>query len=194
MSTKFSQYDEEQAILANVQKTGTFLDLGAYHPEIFSNTRALYLQGWSGMCVDVSPAAVKALATAYACEPRVTVVQAAVAVEAKWLTIQLTDDAVTTSDKEVYQTWKAAGGYYGSVRVLAIPVACLITGPLDFINIDVEGCSADIFLHLLGHLVGQHPACMCVEHDRRTPELIAAAAAHGYRPVYTNGTNLVVAK
>lgn len=35
-------------------KTGTYLDIGAYHPWKGSNTFMLYLWGWSGTCVDIN--------------------------------------------------------------------------------------------------------------------------------------------
>ena len=37
------------------QKIGTYIDVGAYHPKLFSNTYLFYKRGWSGICIDPNP-------------------------------------------------------------------------------------------------------------------------------------------
>jgi hypothetical protein len=90
--------------------------------------------------------------------------------------------------------WKGTAHYYGSVFMQPVPVyqfiRCFDRHP-NFINIDVEGQSSDIFLDLLNHA---SPACWCVEHDDRADELEAKAAHYKYRVVLRNGTNLVFAR
>jgi hypothetical protein len=39
------------SIFRDVEK-GFYIDVGANHPEIISNTYAFYLKGWSGICID----------------------------------------------------------------------------------------------------------------------------------------------
>jgi FkbM family methyltransferase len=39
------------SILRDVEK-GFYIDVGANHPEVISNTYAFYLKGWSGICID----------------------------------------------------------------------------------------------------------------------------------------------
>ncbi len=54
----YSQYDEEKHILAALEHSpdpSVFLDIGAWHPTIFSNTRCLIERGWSGLIVEPSP-------------------------------------------------------------------------------------------------------------------------------------------
>lgn len=55
--TRYSQFEEQDAILqAFAGKTdGRFLDLGAWDPITFSNTRALVGLGWSGVMIEPSP-------------------------------------------------------------------------------------------------------------------------------------------
>lgn len=43
-----------ELMMQNKMRIGTYLDIGAYHPWIGSNTFLLYLWGWSGTCVDIS--------------------------------------------------------------------------------------------------------------------------------------------
>jgi len=62
----YSQYGEQDHILKAVvdcwiagvdpfPSHGTFLDIGSWHPTIFSNTRALIELGWSGVIIEPSP-------------------------------------------------------------------------------------------------------------------------------------------
>lgn len=44
------------AILSR-QKTGFYVDIGAYHPKVFSNTYLFYKRGWRGICVEPNPEA-----------------------------------------------------------------------------------------------------------------------------------------
>ena len=34
---------------------GFYVDIGAYHPKLFSNTYLFYKKGWRGICVDPNP-------------------------------------------------------------------------------------------------------------------------------------------
>ena len=53
----YSQRDEEKYILEafDGKTDGRFLDIGAWHPTVFSNTRALIEMGWSGVMIEPSP-------------------------------------------------------------------------------------------------------------------------------------------
>lgn len=35
--------------------SGVYVDVGAYHPKLFSNTYLFYKKGWKGICIDPSP-------------------------------------------------------------------------------------------------------------------------------------------
>ena len=79
----YSQLNEEEFILdatAHIER-GRFLDIGAYHSKTFSNTRALFERGWSGVMIDCAPRALVSLLEDYGAEERITIVNAAVALE-----------------------------------------------------------------------------------------------------------------
>lgn len=46
----------EDALLRSIFRTktesGTYVDIGCYHPQKWSNTYAFYIMGWRGLCVD----------------------------------------------------------------------------------------------------------------------------------------------
>jgi len=100
----YSQYDEEAAILsltAGVPPSHRhFLDLGAWEPKTFSNSRALYEAGWSGVVVDPSPSAILKQVEEYGDEPRIEIVSLAVGCVpggyGSILPITITDDCVST--------------------------------------------------------------------------------------------------
>jgi FkbM family methyltransferase len=37
------------------RKRGYYIDVGAYHPKVFSNTYLFYKKGWRGICIDPNP-------------------------------------------------------------------------------------------------------------------------------------------
>lgn len=211
----FSQYDEQQAILGYFQdgagskwkrrvgdidvtvavEDRRFLDIGAWSPKVFSNTRALFEAGWSGVVIDPSPDAVKGLAKEYG-QPtsRVQVVGAAVALDGAPIQIKLTDDSVSSADLETQLKWAEEGGYYGVATFIPItwPQINNWWGGFNFVNIDAEGLSVDLFRAMLDS--GAEPECCCVEHDGRLVELAELATARGYRLLYSNGTNAVWGK
>jgi FkbM family methyltransferase len=53
----YSQYGEDKVIneVFSGQKKGFCVEVGAFHPKIFSNTYGLYKKGWQGICIDPNP-------------------------------------------------------------------------------------------------------------------------------------------
>ena len=56
-SVSFSQFGEDLICryLCDFGATGFYVDIGAYHPMLFSNTYSLYRRGWRGVGVDPNP-------------------------------------------------------------------------------------------------------------------------------------------
>jgi FkbM family methyltransferase len=193
----YSQYDEEKHILAAFpeDKTeGRFLDVGAWHPTDKSNTRALYDRGWSGVMIEPSPQPVRALIEGYGYDPRVTIVAAALAIEKGFAELQITDDLVSTSDLKNYLAWKDHAKYIGKLVVPTITWEEIGNryGGFDFVNIDAEGISVDLFRRMVE--IGHYPTVVCVEHDDRMMGLCAVACGHGYRMNFSNATNCIFAR
>ena len=54
-ASSYSQFGEDvvvRSILGSDTGPGFYVDVGCFHPIRWSNTYALYLQGWSGICID----------------------------------------------------------------------------------------------------------------------------------------------
>lgn len=191
----YSQYNEESLILSQVPETGRFLDIGAFHPTCFSNTRALFERGWSGVMVEPSPGPFRALLDAYGKEPRIKLINAAIGPDRHCYEFHATDDAVSTMDPAQFDKWKNAADFHGTFYVVTITLEDVFRqfgGGYDFVNIDTEGSSVDVLRALLA--TEALPKCICVEHDGRVDEVRGLALARGYAVLMDNGTNMVIAR
>ena len=189
----YSQSEEEKYILEAFPEdktNGRFLDIGAWNAKQLSNTRALFELGWSGVMIEPSPGPMLQLLGEYGNEPRIQLVQAAVGLEQMLVQFHITDDAVSTVLDAEYEKWKDATKFHGSLEVPTLTPEYIARrwGGFDFINIDAEGQSVDLFLEMLR--MGWQPRCFCVEIDRRMDEM-SAAATRFYNLTYANGCNAV---
>lgn len=192
----YSQRNEEFHILEACKdaKRRRLLDIGAFHPTCFSNSRALIEQGWDAVLIEPSPMPVRNLVKEY---PQgvgfhggvVNVMCAAVALESGIVTIHITDDAVSTQN--ITDAWRERGGYLGAMTISQVTLEQVFNwfGDFDFVSIDTEGTSVDLFKRLLEFEM--YPQCICVEHDGRGVELSLAAQAKGYRMAYESEENRV---
>ena len=187
----YSQFGEQAAILAALTqfKTGRWLDIGAWHPCEFSNTRALYELGWHGVAIEPSPGPMLNLLDAYGDDPNVKLIQAAVGLEPGFVELHVTDDAVSTGSEAEYERWKGTAKFRGrlTVPVLTLEEIANRFGGFQMWSIDAEGISADLFLRMLK--LGLFPTCVVVEHDNRLVQLAEAATREHYRLTFSNATN-----
>jgi FkbM family methyltransferase len=190
----YSQNDEEQHILSVFEgdmHLGRFLEIGAYNPKLFSNTRRLFELGWSGVMIEPSPGPFLDLFIEYGTCDRVELVCAAVGVERDIKRFHWSEDMVGTTDEAHYQKWRSRAAFEGVFFTPVVTVIDLTSAfgrDFDFVNIDVEGGSAELFLDAVNYL---KPKCWCVEHDHRQQELIPMAKAHSYDLVHLNTENLI---
>jgi FkbM family methyltransferase len=196
----YSQYGEEAAILAAFEGLRTdggpwrFLDIGAFHPTVFSNTRELYEAGWHGVMIEPSPVPMSNLLDAYGNDERITLVSAAVGIEPGFVHLHITDDGVSTGDAGTFSKWEKHAAFRGMMTapVLTLEEISHQFGHFHFWNIDAEGFSPSIFRRMID--LEFRPHCVCVEHDGRVAELLAAACPVGYKATFANETNLVVVR
>ena len=188
----YSQGDEERYILAafkDRKEPGRFIDIGSWHPLQFSNVRALYGIGWSGVCIEPSPGPMLNLIAEYGSEPRITLIQAAVGVESGLRAMHISNDALSTASDSEYERWKDKAEFIGQVVIPVITLEQITNqwGGFDFWSIDAEGLSGDILVRMIN--LDLRPDCVCVEYGDRLSELCAKVTQHGYRLTYANGTN-----
>lgn len=190
----FSQNDEEVIILRWTPECGKFLDIGAWNARDLSNTRALYEKGWTGVMVEPSPGPMRGLVEEYGGDPQIELIEAAVGPERGLLRMDITDLPVSTGDAEIRKVWDTEGGYIGRLWVPVCTIEDLINqfGPFNFVSIDAEGGSVDIFRRVVVNPM--HAECICVEHDGKTQECLQIAQEAGYKRYHMTSENLVFAR
>ncbi len=194
----YSQTGEQAAIfealgIAADPLVSRFLDIGAWHAEDKSNTRALWEIGWRGIFVEPSPGPLKGLVKEYGMQDRAIVIGAAMTISGGLVELLVTDDAVTCAPgSEGAKIWDKDGGFYGKVLSPSLSVADFLTrfgGDFDMLSIDTEGTSVDLLIEFLR--LGPRPRCIVVEHNDRFVELAGYMQAATYRQLLLNGNNAV---
>lgn len=186
----YSQHSEDSVVAGLFPEgfKGMVLEIGAFDPKSLSNSRLFIEAGWSAALVEFSPAPLRNLLKEYGGNPAVMIFQGAIASEKKstdpltFKQFRVTDDALSTDSKEHHELWKGVGGYFGSMYVPAIPVDFFANLGADFVSIDTEGSSVDVFAGYLESAMTL-PKVICVEHNNRHAEVAALATKFGYASV-----------
>ena len=57
---QYSQWGEDQYIAKffKDKQKGSYLDIGCFHPLMYSNTCLLFKKGWSGINIDINPTSI----------------------------------------------------------------------------------------------------------------------------------------
>lgn len=150
--SSFSQMGEDRilAALFSNKKTGFYVDVGAHHPKIYSNTYLFYLQGWRGINIDAMPGSMELFNTI---RPRDINVEIPVANKKKVLTYYLFSNSAVNSFSKKYalQTAKTTEHkMIGTRKLTATPLSDILdkylseNQKIDFISIDVEGLDYEV--------------------------------------------------
>lgn len=197
---RFSQNNEQDYILEyfNDLNNGKYLEIGSFHPTKFSNTRALFEKGWSGVLVEPSPNCMKSLENAYLDEPRIKLVQAAITDTDGMITFyEASSDAIGSTDVAHKQKWEKGNGVqYNEITVKAISMASFLKEHgenVDFINIDVEGTNWQLF-NLIPDWFFNSIKMICIEHDGKNIEMENKLKSFGFRKILFNAENLIMVK
>lgn len=197
-----SQGGEEAAILRAVEKiegdhTRTFLDIGAHDGKSFSNTYALALEGWRGVCIEPSPAAFIKLIELYKDNPRITLVNAAIGLEDNLkMFYDCGGDFYGSLDAVNAAKWVKSGIKFISYLVPQITIEKLIhqlPWSYDVVSIDTEGTSFDILKTI--PLEEWDPTVICIEHDGRAVEVAEwGRATQRYEVGYLDANNICLVR
>lgn len=189
----YSQNKEEQFILSHfAERKGKLLDIGAYDGKTFSNSLALLHKGWEGILIEASPTVFYRLIDNVS-HLNVKLINTAIVCDVEGLvTFYNNDGAVATMDEENLRKWQRQEQFY-PISIMTCNIGRLaeyVGSKFDFINIDVEGQSASLFIEAYPLF----PDCelWVVEHDNRQSEIIAAAVNH--KVIHENGENLILVR
>lgn len=148
----FSQEGEDM-ILARIfeDKTdGFYLDVGAHHPQRFSNTYYFYLQGWRGINIDATPGS---MADFNALRPNDINLEIAISDAKQVLTFYLFNEpALNGFSKDLAAQRDGLNNYkiISEQRLQTLTLAEVLdtylplNQAIDFLNVDVEGLDYEV--------------------------------------------------
>jgi len=162
----FGQFYEDY-VLAYVfrdQKNGTYIDVGANHPNLDNVTNYFYVRGWHGINVEPHPRAFAALSQA---RPRDVNLNVGIADTAGTMTYYDGGGwgGLSTFDREIALGHEAAGWKFREIPVPVLTLNDVLRehplGEIKFMNVDVEGFERRV---LEGIDLGEHhPIVIMVE-------------------------------
>jgi len=193
----YSQYEEDKILKDILGDDGYFLEIGAYHPTIFSNTRFLVERNWSGCYVEGSPSAMSRFIDEYKDNDKITLIDSLFGDKSGvTLFYDSIGDGISSTDANHIEKWKNGSGC--KFKKIFAPVIDknilyqLLPSNIDFVNIDVEGQSAN-FSTLLDYNK-LNTKVICIEHDNQQQRLQEHFSSIGYYTHFHNHTNIIFAK
>ena len=123
---------------------GTYVDIGCYHPVLYSNTYRLYRNGWKGIVIDPN----RHLGRLFRIfRPRDLFIQTAIgSSKVEQMYFQFEDESYNTLDSACVEKYKLktklTGSYPVAVHSLA-EVLCDVDR-IDLLNVDVEGLDLEV--------------------------------------------------
>jgi len=143
----YSQEGEDMILrrLFEDEKQGFYVDVGAHHPRLFSNTCLFYAMGWRGINIDSLPGSMKRFQRA---RPRDINLEKAVSDKSETLTFYVFDEPALSGFSETLTKKRVAEGEYhiiGQYQVTTEPLRDILDAYLpkgqriDFLSVDVEG-------------------------------------------------------
>jgi FkbM family methyltransferase len=200
----FSQNNEQEVILEYFknQPEGIFLDIGANDGQTLSNSRALALSGWSGVCVEPAPDPFQKLETLYE-GTKVVVFECAIGKANGRMPFHISgthlhkgdSGLLSTLEPEEIKRWQGTEQFIESkVEVFTWPTFYQNCGvqKFDFISIDAEGL--DLFILKEMNLKEMATKLVCVEWNNNSKMKLAFNSifkSFGMRLIHMNFENLI---
>jgi len=194
----YSQFGEDTLIAeflsgnSLVNRSKFYVDIGAYHPARFSNTKLLRFLGWSGINVDPNPDSIKLFQEAHPADINLNMGISSKSGHADLYCFQ--EGAVNTFDKESAEALVRKGwAFLGPRKVLLMPNNELLDKYLPddvkkygigFLDIDCEGLDTEIIESL--DIAKYNPLILAVEANGFNPlkpdanVIIQKVISHGY--------------
>jgi len=195
----WSQNKEEEYILEffKGKRPGNLLDIGAYNPEVFSNSKALIDLGWNAVLVEPSPECFKQLTDYYDGNPNVKCENYAISNFTGNLVFWNSAGACATAREEHYNLWKDAQQDFNKIEVPCKSwkdfYKHIGIRTFEFITIDAEGMDALILEQMDLFELGTR--LLVIEYNYDTNRITNYLQKFGFTNViYSNGENLMVSE
>ena len=193
----YSQSEEEQYILEFFgDRVGRVLEIGAFHPTVFSNSRALVEKGWEAVLVEPSPKCFKALSDFYENDEKVQTVQVAISNRDGKLKFYDSAGANATGHLGHYSRWKSIQHDYEETLIDCVTWKTFynsFSGVYDFISIDCEGMDWEVLQQIDLDETGTD--LVCIEYGWDPVEIQNYLIKSGFKAlIHQNGENLIVGR
>ena len=186
-SRRFHAQGGEDRVLSRLfpSRTGTYVDVGAYDPTEFSNTRHFYDLGWSGVNIEPIPWRFERIRTA---RPRDVNLNVGIAGCNGTLTFyEMGPPTLSTFNAEEAERCQAFPGHR-IVRTRQIPVRTLrdvlaehAAGiGIDFLSVDTEGFEEEVLRGNDWHRF--RPVALLIEHRRYHPAGLEGSTTDRWEP------------
>lgn len=152
---QYSQWGEDQFIAEYFKKKadGIYLDIGCFHPFMYSNTCLLHKKGWQGINIDINPTSIDLFNIA---RPKDTNLCTTINETKKVFDVYYDDpfSPINSLDKKFYDNLKIKSSQNSkkltieSKSIKEILEISKINRNIDFINIDVEGMDYKILKNI----------------------------------------------
>lgn len=166
----YSQEGEDMILrrIFETKKYGFYVDVGAYHPKLYSNTYFFYRNGWRGINIEPNPASIRLFQAQRPLDTNLSVGVSDISSERTYH--MFNEPALNTFEEKVAQMSSRKGGQY--FRIGAIPVKTARLDKIldehlpedqgiDFISVDVEGHELEVVRS--NDWKRYRPACLLVE-------------------------------
>lgn len=179
----YSQFGEDLLIQNELKNTkkGFYVDVGAYHPTLYSNTYRLYKKGWRGIVIDPNKS-MRPLFNLF--RPRDNFVLSAISNESGEKEYYVYADGAYNSLNEVQvhkveveKGIRPLKKYTLQVSTLSEVLKEKSVTYIDYLNIDVEGMDLQV---LEGHDWNIRPRVITVEDSSFNPEYPNTSAIYEF--------------
>lgn len=130
-------------------KEGFFIDVGANHPYIYSNTYLLYKLGWNGINIEPHPKRIK-LFNKRKKDVNINIGIASTEQVLDFYAFEQTQ--ISTFNREIAESNSEQGYNYTSMKIGVVPLSKIINDyeikKIDLLNIDAEGFDYDVLLSI----------------------------------------------
>jgi len=190
----YSQYHEDLIIdaILGCHKEGFYIDVGANHPQILSNTKRFYDKGWRGVNIEPNPTMFGLLQEERKNDVNLNIGLGREKGERDFFLLD-PDTLSSFNPLAVKKMLRSPGIRLVStshIEVNTLDDVCerYTSGrTIDFMSLDVEGCEDEVIAG--GDWQKFRPRLLLMEINQRGEGLIETLQKIGYRLVFSNGTN-----
>ena len=192
LKNSFSQNEEDVLIdsFFNNQNLGFFVDIGAFDPSRFSNTKRFYLKGWRGINIEPDPLRIKKFFQTRSGDINLNI---GIANEDKVLNFyKFNPGTLSTFSKNTAEEYEKQG--FRLVQVIKVPVRKLgnvlreyvKNRKVDFFSIDTEGLDLEVLKS--NNWKRFKPKVVCIEGGDNEEKFLLKL---GYKKVFQTPTNSI---